>query len=238
MPGLGTIINCAMTLLGGVIGLLFGKALKERYQHILTCACGLATMFIGIAGTMQKMLTVSGGTLESGGAMMTVICLCAGGLAGEWIRVEERLERFGETLKRRSRSEKDPRFVEGFCSASFTICIGAMAVIGPFNDAVYHDYSLLITKGILDMVIVMALSASFGKGPLFSVIPLFVFQGLMTLLAGLLAPLMTQTALDDLSLVGNMLIFCVGVNLAFGKRIKVANFLPALIAAVLWGLLA
>ena len=119
-------------------------------------------------------------------------------------------------------------------SASFTLCIGAMAIIGPMNDALYGDYTLLVTKGILDMIIVMALSSSMGKGAVFSVIPLVLWQGLMTILAAVIGPMMTDAALSNLSLVGNVLIFGVGVNLAFGKRIKVANYLPALIVAVLF----
>ena len=113
-----------------------------------------------------------------------------------------------------------------------------MAIIGPMNDALYHDYTLLVTKGILDAIIVMALTSSLGKGAVFSVIPLVLWQGLMTLLAALIGPLMTEAELANLSLVGSVLIFCVGINLVFGKKVKVANFLPALIVAVVWAMIA
>ena len=109
-----------------------------------------------------------------------------------------------------------------------------MAIIGPMNDALYHDYTILTTKGILDMIIVMALTASMGKGAVFSVIPMAIWQGLMTVMAAFVGPLMTDAALTCLSLVGNVLIFGVGVNLAFGKKLKVANYLPALVIAVIW----
>ena len=102
------------------------------------------------------------------------------------------------------------------------------------NDALYHEYSILITKGILDCIIVMALTSSIGKGAVFSVIPLAIWQGLMTLLAQLIAPMMTESALANLSMVGNVLICCVGLNLAFPVKIKVANYLPALLIAVGW----
>ena len=172
MIGLGTLINAACVLLGGALGFLFGKALKERYQDIMVKACGLSTVFIGAAGTFKQMLTVSGGALATRGEMMLVISMCLGGLIGEILDIERSLERFGEWLKVRSHSERDPRFIEGFTSASFTLCIGAMAIIGPMNDALYHDYTILTTKGILDMIIVMALTASLGKGAVFSVIPM------------------------------------------------------------------
>lgn len=232
MLGLGTVINCALVLFGGAMGFLFGKALKQSWQDIMVCGCGLSTIFIGAAGAFQHMLVVSDGSIETQGTMLLVVSLCLGGLVGEMLDIEGNIERFGAWLRLKSHSERDPRFIEGFTSASFTICIGAMAIIGPINDALYHDYTLLITKGILDCIIVMALTSSMGKGAVFSVIPLALLQGSMTLLAQLVRPLMTDAALSNLSLVGSVLIFCVGLNLAVGKRVKVANYLPSLILAV------
>ena len=237
MLGLGTIINAALVLLGGALGFLFGKALKPRLQDIMVGGCGLSTMFIGASGAFAKMLVFADGGIETTGTMLLVISLCLGGLLGELLDIEGNIERFGEWLKRKSHSERDPRFIEGFTSASFTLCIGAMAIIGPINDALYQDYTLLITKGILDCIIVMALTSSLGKGAVFSVIPLVLWQGLMTLLAQLVRPMMTDLALANLSLVGNVLIFCVGLNLAFGKRVKVANYLPSLLLAIVWAFL-
>ena len=234
MIGLGTIINSAFVLAGGMLGFLFGKALKDSYQDIMVKACGVSTIFIGASGTFKQMLTVAGGALATRGEMLLVISLCLGGLIGEILAIEDNLERFGEWLKIKSHSEGDSRFIDGFTSASFTICIGAMAIIGPMNDALYHDYTILTTKGILDMIIIMALTASLGKGAVFSVIPMAIWQGLMTVMAAFVGPLMTDAALTCLSLVGNVLIFGVGVNLAFGKKIKVANYLPALVIAVIW----
>lgn len=236
MAGLGTIINAACVLLGGAMGFLFGKALKERYQDIMVKGCGLSTIFIGASGVFQHMLVVTDGGISTVGSMLLVITLCLGGLMGEILNIEGNIERFGEWLKVKSRSERDPHFIEGFTSASFTLCIGAMAIIGPMNDAIYHDYTLLITKGILDLIIVMALTSSMGKGAVFSVIPLVLWQGAMTLMAQLIMPLMTDAALTNLSLVGSALIFCVGINLLFGKKVKVANYLPALVLAVIWAL--
>ena len=233
MIGLGTLINCAFVILGGLVGLLFGRALKEDVQRVMTCACGLSTIFIGAAGALARMLSLSGGALESGGAMLLVVSLVLGGLAGTLLDIAGRLERLGLWLRARSHSEGDARFMDGFTSAAFTICIGAMAVIGPMNDALYHDVSLLVTKGVLDCIIVMALSASLGRGAVFSVVPLFLFQGAMTLLACLAGPLLSDPALSNLSCVGNVLIFCVGVNLVFDTKLPVANLLPSLIAAVL-----
>ena len=237
MIGMGTLINAACVLLGGALGFLFGKALKQRYQDIMVAGCGLSTIFIGASGALKYMLVIADGALATSGEMMLVISMCLGALIGEVLDIEHHIERFGEWLRLRSHSERDPRFIEGFTSASFTLCIGAMAIIGPINDALYHDYTLLVTKGILDAIIVMALTSSLGKGAVFSVIPLVLWQGLMTLLATLIGPLMTEAELANLSLVGSVLIFCVGINLVFGKKVKVANFLPALVIAVVWAML-
>ena len=235
---MGTLINAACVLLGGALGFLFGKALKQRYQDIMVAGCGLSTIFIGASGALKYMLVIADGALATSGEMMLVISMCLGALIGEVLNIEHHIERFGEWLRLRSHSERDPRFIEGFTSASFTLCIGAMAIIGPMNDALYHDYTMLVTKGILDAIIVMALTSSLGKGAVFSVIPLVLWQGLMTLLATLIGPLMTEAELANLSLVGSVLIFCVGINLVFGKKVKVANFLPALIVAVVWAMIA
>jgi uncharacterized membrane protein YqgA involved in biofilm formation len=124
-------------------------------------------------------------------------------------------------------------FVDGFVTASLTVCIGAMAIVGAIQDGLTGDYATLLTKAILDCIIICVMTASMGKGCMFSAIPVALLQGFVTLLATQIAPLMTQAALGNLSLVGNVLIFCVGVNLLWGKKIKVANLLPAIVFAVL-----
>ena len=232
MIGLGTIINVAAILLGGLMGLLFGKGLKERHQETLTAVCGVATLFIGITGALEGMLTVEGAAVVSGRTMMVVILLSLGGLIGEWINIEAGFERFGSWLKIKTGNAKDKEFVNGFVTASLTVCIGAMAIVGSLQDGLEGDYSTLATKAVLDLIIVMVMTCSMGKGCLFSAISVALFQGSITLLARLIQPVMTETALCNLSTVGSVLIFCVGVNLLWGKKIRVANLLPAVVLAV------
>ncbi|MDD6614539.1 MAG: DUF554 domain-containing protein [Lachnospiraceae bacterium] len=236
MAGLGTIINVAGILIGGVIGLVCGKALKERYQETLISAIGVCTLFIGISGALEKMLVITDGKLGSSGTMMMIGSFAIGALLGEWINLEERMEQFGRWLKVKTGSERDTSFVDGFVTASLTVCIGAMAVVGSIQDGINGDYSILAAKAVLDLIIVMIMTASMGKGCIFSAIPVAFFQGSVTLLSGLLEPLMTEQALDYLSLTGSVMIFCVGVNLVWGKKIKVANLLPTLVVAVVWAL--
>lgn len=232
MVGLGTLINSAAIIIGGVFGLLFGKLLKQRVQDTLQKSSGVCVLFIGIAGAMQGMLKISGTSLTSGRTMFIVASIALGALIGELIDIERWFERFGEWLKVKTGNAKDKSFVNGFVTASLTVCIGAMAVVGAIQDGISGDYSILVTKAILDLIIVTVMTCSLGKGCAFSAIPVFVFQGSITALARLIKPIMTDEALANLSLVGSILIFCVGVNLVWGKKIKVANLLPSLIFAV------
>lgn len=232
MAGLGTIINSAAIIVGGVFGLLFGKILNERIQDSLQKASGICVLFIGIAGAMEGMLKLSGSSLSAGRSMLIVASLALGALVGEILNIEHGFERFGEWLKVKTGNAKDKSFVEGFVTASLTVCIGAMAVVGSIKDGISGDYSILATKAILDFIIIMVMTCSLGKGCIFSAIPVAVFQGLITAFARLIKPLMTDGALANLSLIGSILIFCVGVNLVWDKRIKVANLLPSLVFAV------
>lgn len=234
MIGLGTIINTAAIILGGVAGGLFGKRLTERYQDTLMKACGLCVIFLGIAGALEKMFTVQNGSIVSGGTMMMIASFAIGSLVGEWINIEHHMNRFGEWLKVKSGNSKDKIFVDAFVTASLTVCVGAMAIVGSIQDGILGDYNTLLMKAILDFVIICVMTASMGKGCAFSAIPVALFQGSITLLARGIEPIMTEPALNNLSLVGSMLIFCVGVNLVWEKKFKVANMLPAIVVAVIW----
>ena len=237
MIGLGTIINTGAILLGGLIGLFCRKALKESVQNTLIMACGLCSMFLGIGGTLEEMLIIENGKLNSQGALMMVICLALGSLLGELLDIERRFEQFGVWLKQKTKNENNKTFVDAFVTASLTTCIGAMAIVGAIQDGIFGDYTILATKAVLDLVIILIMTASMGIGCIFAAIPVAVFQGVITLLARLIEPLMTEQALSNLSLTGSMLIFCVGVNLVWGKKIKVANMLPSVIFAVIWAFL-
>lgn len=234
MIGLGTIINTAAIILGGIAGGLFGKRLTERYQDTLMKACGLCVIFLGIAGALEKMFTVQNGNIVSGGTMMMIASFAIGSLVGEWINIEHHMNRFGEWLKVKSGNSKDKIFVDAFVTASLTVCVGAMAIVGSIQDGILGDCNTLLMKAILDFVIICVMTASMGKGCAFSAIPVALFQGSITLFARGIEPIMTEPALNNLSLVGSMLIFCVGVNLVWEKKFKVANMLPAIVVAVIW----
>ncbi len=232
MIGLGTLINVAGILAGGFLGLLFGRAISERIQETILRACGISVIFIGISGALSGMLALEGGRIASGRTLLVSICLSGGALIGELLNIEGLLERFGSFLNQKFSNGSDNRFIEAFVTASLTVCIGAMAVIGSIEDGVNRNYSILAVKAILDFVIILIMTCSLGKGGLFSAIPVAVFQGGITFGAKLVSGFMTEGALSNLSMIGSIMIFCVGLNLVFEKRIRVANLFPALILAV------
>ena len=230
MIGLGTLYNALGVVFGGLLGLLIGQRLSEDFHETLLKVTGVAVFVLGIAGTLEKMLVVHGSHVESHGSMMLILSL----VIGELLKIEEGFERLGTWLKEKTGNQGDSSFVDAFMTTALTICIGAMAVVGAVQDGLTGDTSTLLAKAILDMVIVLVLTVSKGKGAIFAVVPLMILQGLITLLAHLIAPIMTPQALSNLSLVGSSLILCVGINLIWGKRIKVANLLPAVLIAIIW----
>lgn len=235
MPGLGTIINVLFIIAGGLAGVLFGSRLNERTRETLLLANAVAVLFIGIAGALQQMYVMAeGGRLETTGTMMLIVSLAIGAVVGEIIDLERHIESFGEWLKRKTGNSRDAGFVNAFVTASLTVCIGAMAVVGAIEDGAAGNHSILFAKAVLDLIIIMVMAASSGKGCIFSAIPVGLFQGTITALAVLIRPYITDGAMNNLSLVGSVLIFCVGVNLFWGKKIRVANLLPGLIVAVVW----
>ena len=232
MIGLGTVINTLAIIAGGILGVLFGKLINERIRNTLCIACGICVMFIGLSGALEGMLSVTDGNIVGKNSMLLVGCLCIGAFFGELINIEDAFERFGEWLKIKTGNSKDAKFVDGFVSASLTVCIGAMAIVGSLKDGIEGDISILVTKAVLDLIIILVMAGSQGVGCIFSALPVAVFQGSITALSTLIKPIMTPLALSNLSFVGAVLIFCVGINLVFGKKVRVANLLPSIVVAV------
>lgn len=239
MPGVGTIINVCCIVAGGLVGLVGKRFISQRLQDALLKACGLSVIFLGLGGALEKMLTVAAAadgsvSLSSGGTMMILVSLAAGSAIGEAIDLDARFEALGNWLREKTGSSGDATFVDGFVTASLTVCIGAMAIVGSIKDGISGDYTTLALKGAIDAVCICAMAASMGKGVVFSALPVGAWQGLVTATSTLLQPVMTQAALDNLGLVGSILIFCVGVNLIWPRTFKPANMLPAVFIAAAW----
>lgn len=228
---MGTIVNVIAILVGAFLGLFFGHCLKPSMQKTLILANGICVLFLGMQGALEKMLNGSY-------TMMLILSMGLGSIIGEWIDIEKRLDTFGNWLKKRSGNGNNARFMEGFITSTLTVSIGAMAIVGSIQDGLFHDPSILYAKSLLDLMIIFVFSASLGIGCLFSALPVGILQGSLTLWASFLTFLLNESALDNISVVGNILIFCVGLNLIFPKTIKVANLLPALLFAILFAFIA
>ena len=235
MIGLGTIVNCGTVAFGTTLGLLLKGGLPQRFEKTILSALALCSFFIGLGGALSQILVVGSDGVSTQYTLLIVLCMAVGAIIGEALDIERRLEGIGEWFKGRipSNGSGTSTFVEAFVTASLLFCVGAMAIVGAIQDGLLGEYSLLVTKAVLDFIIVLIMTCSLGKGCMFSAIPVAVCQGSVTALAGLLKPVMTQTALANLSLVGSILIFCVGLNLVWDKRIRVANLLPAVAIAVI-----
>lgn len=233
MLGFGTIVNSVSIIAGGLLGHFTGKLFKQEQQDALNKACGICVLFIAVAGAMEGMLKIENQKIISGKSMLVVLCIAIGTVIGESLCIEKRFEQFGEWLKKKTGNSGDVGFVNAFVTASLTVSIGAMAIVGAIQDGLLNDYSTLAVKSVLDFIIIAVMTSSMGKGCAFAAIPVFVFEGCMTLLARLISPIMTETAVVYLSLIGSVLIFCIGINLVWGKKISVANMLPAVLFAIL-----
>ena len=241
MIGLGTIVNTAAVVLGGGLGLLLKNGIAKKFESILMQALGLATVFIGAGGVLKYMLVVEDGNIATRGTMLLIFSLVIGCILGQLLDIESQMEKLGIRLKTAVRIKNDNRFVEGFVNTSLIICVGAMAIVGAMEDGLSGDSSTLIAKAVLDFALVVILASTYGVGAMFSAIPIFVYQGAITVIAAMFGAVISDVLIGELSFVGSALIFCVGVNLVREKTFRVANMLPALLIPIvveLWRVLA
>lgn len=235
----GTLINVLTILVGGALGLLFGSRLPDRLQKTVIAGLGLFTMVIGIQMTadMNQPLVVLGGLL-------------IGGLLGEWWRIEDRLRDLGAWLEKHfaggaadevlepavepADSPQGSRFIRAFLTASLLYTIGPMAILGAIQDGLTGDYSLLAIKSVLDGFASLAFAASLGVGVLFSSLVILVYQGGLSLLANQAQSLITEPMMAEMTATGGILLVGIAIsNLLEIKRIRVGNFLPALVISPL-----
>lgn len=232
-PGIGTAANALAIIVGGIIGLLLNKRLKKELCDALLAALSTAVIFIGASGTVAGMLKMSeNGTFETKNVMLLIFSLVGGTLIGSFLGLKQKTEKLGAYLKEKFGSADDARFIDSFVSASLTVCIGAMAVIGSIEDGMSGKPQTLFAKAVLDGLIIMVFASVTGKGAVFSALPVAVFQGLITLTAVFFAGFIPTAAIASMSFVGSVLVFLVGVNLMFDKKFNVADMLPAVFLAI------
>lgn len=235
MVGIGTIVNVIAVFCGGVIGQFIKGGLKKSYERILMDALALATLFVGLAGSLSGLLAIKDGKIVTQNTMVMIVSLVLGSLIGQMIDIDSYFYKFGEFLKSKfSKSNDDSNFVESFVSISLIICVGAMAIVGSLQDAILRDPSTLFAKSILDFAITMIYSSTLGKGAIFGCISVGIYQGFITLVGFFAGNFLTELMIEYLSFVGSILIFTIGVNMLFHTKVKVANMLPSIVIAVLY----
>lgn len=218
---LGVLINCITVIIGSLAGLLFKKGIPERVSQTAMIGLGACTLYIGISGT-----------LEGDNVLILIISIVIGGIVGSLIDIDGAINRLAQKVEAHfNKGEHKVPLAQGFLSATLLFCVGAMAVTGSIQSGIRGDHSILISKSMLDMVAAMMMAASLGVGVIFSVLSLLVYQGGLVLLAGLLEPVLSEGAINEMTCAGSLLIIMIGLNLMGITKIKVADFLPAIVLA-------
>jgi uncharacterized membrane protein YqgA involved in biofilm formation len=222
---IGTFVNILSVIVGGSIGIVIKNSLPEKYKKIIFQGIGLFTIALGISMV-----------LPFPNPLIIIFAILIGGLIGVLINLEEKLDILSTSIKKKL-NLKDSKFNEGLITAFLIYCIGSMTILGAINEGVSGDNSLLITKSVLDGFTSIALASTFGVGVIFSVVPMLLFQGGLTVLASLLGNFFTESLIQYLTSTGGILILGIGINLLDIKKISVLNLLPSLVVVVILFLL-
>ena len=219
---IATFVNCATVIIGSLIGLLLHRKINDSFKHVVYVGAGMISLILGIRMGLVTTRIV-----------FMALALILGGILGEWWNVEGGILRFGEFLKKRFAqrdSEKD--FAGGFLNASVIFCVGAMTLVGAFQAGAEGNYDLIFTKSVMDGFMAIMLTAAMGIGVAFSAITILVYQGGITLLAGVLQPLVNELLMGELTAVGGVLVIMIGLNLLGISKLKTANYIPALLITI------
>ncbi len=217
---IATVVNVVLVLLGSLLGLIFKNRISGRFSAALTAALGLCVLGIGISSM-----------ISTDDTLCVIVCMVAGTLLGEAADIERRMESVGEALRRRlNRGAGDSRFVEGFVNATVLFCVGAMAINGAMEAGMNHSYEIIISKGVIDGVTSVTFAAALGMGVAFSVIPILLYQGGLTLLFGAVGQGIPPETVTEMSAVGGVIIVGIGMNMLglHREKLRVGNMLPAI----------
>ncbi len=224
---LGTIVNCAAIIAGGLIGTLFGNRIGERYTKMLMTVMALITAVIGLQSA-----------LGTANMLIVVVCMVLGTVIGIALKLDDRLNNSGDKIKAKLSGTKlgQGRFSDAFVTSTLVFAIGAMAILGSIQAGLNHDYSILFTKSIMDFTSAIAFAAALGPGVLLSALPILIVQGLITLLAGVAEPFLTSEVVTEMSAAGGVILFGMALNLldVCKERIKVGNMIPAILLPIIY----
>lgn len=225
----GTIVNALAILTGSVIGMLLRGGLKDQYRSILEQAMALSVLFVGISGAISGLLDASSNPV------LYIISLAIGGLLGEWLRIEARLQQFGDYLQLKCKTGgNESNLSEGFVTASLLFCVGTMAVLGSIQSGTQGTHTILLTKSLIDGITALVIGSTLGLGVAFSCVSVLVYQTLLTLLAQWISPILNASVLLEIGIIGGVMITVIGLNMLKLTKIRVGNFLPALLIPIVY----
>lgn len=223
---IATIINAALVLLGSLLGFLLKNRISARFSAVLTHALALCVMSIGISMAV-----------DTANTLCVIVCVVIGVIIGELLKIEDRLDSLGETLRRKLvKGDDNSMFSEGFVTATLLYCVGAMAITGSIEAGLNHNYSIIISKGVIDGMTSITFAATMGIGVAFSIFPLIIYQGAITLLAAVVGPYLPAEIIVEMSAVGGIAIMGIAINMLKipNVNIKVGNMLPAIFLPLLY----
>lgn len=222
---LAVFVNAATVILGSLLGILFHNGLKEQHTKTIVACMGICAMVMGV----NEAITTSN-------ILIVIVCLVAGTVIGELLKLEQRLDGAGDWLKERVAKKNGGRFTEGFVTASLLFCVGSMSIMGSFDAGLRGDYDIIFAKSVMDGIMSITFAATMGIGVAFSAVTVIVYQGALTLLAGVIEPVLSQPMITEMSAAGGVMLIATGINVAglTKERIRVGNMLPGLIFPVIW----
>jgi len=220
---LGTCVNAAAILAGGGLGLLLRGGIPERLRETIMQGLGLCVLLIGLRGA-----------LGTGDVMVVIASVVVGALLGETLRIEDRMERLGDSVQRLLTKDADRGFTQGFMTASLVYCVGAMAIVGALDGGLRGEHGTLFAKSALDGVSAVFFASAMGPGVLLSALPVLIYQGVLALSARVVAPVLSEGVMREMAAVGGLLIVGIGLNLLQIAKIRIGNLLPAIFIPVVY----
>ncbi len=213
---LGAIVNCLAVVAGSTLGLILKKGLPERISSAIMQGLALCVMYIGISGA-----------LNGKNVLVMILSVAVGTLIGEGLDLDKQLERLGDKLEQ-SAGKNDGSIAKGFVAASLLFCVGAMTIVGSLQSGLTGNHQTIFAKSLIDGIAAIVLSSTLGIGVMLSAVFVLIYQGAITLCAGFLAPLLTETIISEMTCVGSLLIIGLSLNMLKITNLKVMNFVPGI----------
>ena len=226
---LGTIVNALAIIIGGSVGLFIKRGLKQKYKDIIMQTLALSVMFVGLQSALSGLLN------ENVEPILYILSLVIGSAIGEKIDIELRLNKLGDSIqKKMGQKAEESNIALGFVTASLVFCVGTMAILGSLESGINGNHSTLFAKSVLDGTFSTIYASTLGIGVLFSAVAVFLYQGAITVAATFIEPYLTVDMIREMSIVGGIMIFSLGLNMMEIKKIKVGNMLPAILIPVIY----